>query len=988
MHSFRRRGKAALATTLAVGLFGVLAPLPAGAADLGTPDLKASSDTGLSATDNITNAGALTFTVTGAATNDVVQLLRDGAKVAEGTAVADALELTDAAAPAGSPSYTLKRGDEVSPPLVVTVDRTAPTATPAAAPDLKADSDSGKSATDNITNDKTPTIDVTAVPLPEGVDGIELQRNGASIPAGGVSGTYGSTITEPTLADGNYLYRARYVDTAGNGGPAGPELGVRIDSVATPLAMSLSTDTGRSTSDRHTNLLVGTAYVGVVLLFGGETVAAGPPHFPATGADLVWKRTDPTGAEKTLVSDGISSVPAFAAPSVTVLTDVVSPFISQPPINGVWKYDVSQTDPAGNTSTAATLTITVDTKAPITPTIDLLPISDKGSSASDNVTRWDAKPTNPLLETPIENYDLRFNVGAEADANVDLYRDGNLVTPGPAGTGPKSPGTLEPISPTTNPATNPQGEQLIIDAGTFNFSATHGYVVVATDQAGNSSNTNLPVWVDVNNPPAPLQLDLLAADDHGPADDDNITKVPLPRFQVSGAEEGAIVELTACEGPGCTLTLSLAPLIQLSTRSVVIGTTIGNGIIQPQDNWWTKTRIGQVSNYTAGNGPAVLGNAANSSWRFSVRQRDVAGRQGTAFSPDLNVVIDTTPLAKPSAPDLLASSDTGESDSDNRTGLVNPTFNVATASGRVELLRDGNPVATRTAAGEITDPGPLGNGAYTYTVRATDTAGNQSTSDPLTVVVENGNGYWLVGSDGGVFAFGGAGFFGSTGDLKLNAPILGIEATPKRNGYWLLSRDGGVFAFGDAGFHGSTGDQVLNAPILGMVPTASGKGYWLFAPDGGVFAFGDAAFLGSPAEGGAVSSPIVAMRAAPDGNGYWLIARNGKVYAFGSATALRGLDGTALNAPIVGAAATPSGKGLWLVGADGGIFTLGDAVFHGSTGDLKLNSPIIALAPLPSGAGYWLLAGDGGVFTFGAATFLGSTGDQPLNKPIVGMAVL
>ena len=106
-------------------------------------------------------------------------------------------------------------------------------------------------------------------------------------------------------------------------------------------------------------------------------------------------------------------------------------------------------------------------------------------------------------------------------------------------------------------------------------------------------------------------------------------------------------------------------------------------------------------------------------------------------------------------------------------------------------------------------------------------------------------GYWLVGSDGGVFAFGNAGFFGSEGATHLNQPIVGMAPTPDRGGYWLVASDGGVFSFGDAGFWGSTGGIRLNAPIIGMTPTLDGNGYWLAALDGGVFSFGDAGFFGS-----------------------------------------------------------------------------------------------------------------------------------------------
>ena len=72
-----------------------------------------------------------------------------------------------------------------------------------------------------------------------------------------------------------------------------------------------------------------------------------------------------------------------------------------------------------------------------------------------------------------------------------------------------------------------------------------------------------------------------------------------------------------------------------------------------------------------------------------------------------------------------------------------------------------------------------------------------------------------------------------------------MAATPDGQGYWLVASDGGMFSFGDANFYGSEGGQPLNQPIVGMAATADGGGYWLVASDGGIFAFGDAVFFGS-----------------------------------------------------------------------------------------------------------------------------------------------
>jgi hypothetical protein len=109
----------------------------------------------------------------------------------------------------------------------------------------------------------------------------------------------------------------------------------------------------------------------------------------------------------------------------------------------------------------------------------------------------------------------------------------------------------------------------------------------------------------------------------------------------------------------------------------------------------------------------------------------------------------------------------------------------------------------------------------------------------------DGGGYWLVGVDGGVFAYGDAAFYGSMGGDRPNAPIAGIARTDDGHGYWLVSWDGGVFAFGDARFSGSMGGKPLNALMIGIAANPDGAGYWTVAQDGGVFAFGGAPFLGS-----------------------------------------------------------------------------------------------------------------------------------------------
>jgi hypothetical protein len=224
-----------------------------------------------------------------------------------------------------------------------------------------------------------------------------------------------------------------------------------------------------------------------------------------------------------------------------------------------------------------------------------------------------------------------------------------------------------------------------------------------------------------------------------------------------------------------------------------------------------------------------------------------------------------------------------------------------------------------------------------------------------------GRGYWLAADDGGVFAFGDAHFWGSTGGIHLNRPIVDIAATPSGRGYWLVASDGGIFSFGDAHFWGSTGRIRLNRPVVGIAATPSGRGYWLVASDGGIFSFGDGRFYGSTG-GLRINRPVVGIAATPRGQGYWMAASDGGIFSFGDARFYGSTGGQTLNSPIIGIDRPRSGQGYWLVAHDGGVFGFGQATFLGSGGGSGMLSPTSATASAPGG-GYWMGTEDGGVYT-------------------------
>jgi hypothetical protein len=111
-----------------------------------------------------------------------------------------------------------------------------------------------------------------------------------------------------------------------------------------------------------------------------------------------------------------------------------------------------------------------------------------------------------------------------------------------------------------------------------------------------------------------------------------------------------------------------------------------------------------------------------------------------------------------------------------------------------------------------------------------------------------------------VYPFGDAKSYGAPA-FPLNKPIVGIASTPDGKGYWLVASDGGVFAF-NAPFSYSLGGSGLTSPFVGMAPDVSSplSTYWLVDSGGGISA---PAFLNLPWYGDmfgqALNAPIVGM---------------------------------------------------------------------------------------------------------------------------------
>ena len=63
---------------------------------------------------------------------------------------------------------------------------------------------------------------------------------------------------------------------------------------------------------------------------------------------------------------------------------------------------------------------------------------------------------------------------------------------------------------------------------------------------------------------------------------------------------------------------------------------------------------------------------------------------------------------------------------------------------------------------------------------------------------------------------------GLRGEVRLRsftsdpAAITGVAATPDGGGYWLVGWDGGVYAYGDANFMGSLAGMPMAAPVTSV----------------------------------------------------------------------------------------------------------------------------------------------------------------------------
>ena len=357
------------------------------------PVLTAASDSGSSQTDRITNVTTPTFT--GTAEDGATVTLYDGATpVGTGVATGGAYSVTSSILTTGTKTMTVTAADIAgnvglaSPSTSITIDITAP-AKPGT-PTLNPANDTGRSATDGITNVATHTVTGSAT-----AGTTVTLYDGAAVVGSTAAVTASYSFTSVTLAEGPHALTATAVDVAGNVSPVSTTKTVTIDTIA-PAAPSnpdlkAVSDTGVSSTDNITKtinpIILGTNELkAIVILYDGTT---------QIGIDT-----------NTVTSYSVTSSP---------LTD------------GSHTLTATATDIAGNLGPASGgTTITIDTVAPVvaapsTPALTLA--SDTGISSTDGITK-DARPTFTGTAADgiiVALYDGTNATGTEVTATGGVY---------------------------------------------------------------------------------------------------------------------------------------------------------------------------------------------------------------------------------------------------------------------------------------------------------------------------------------------------------------------------------------------------------------------------------------------------------------------------------------------------------------------------------------------------------------------------------------
>ncbi|WMW81081.1 Ig-like domain-containing protein [Undibacterium cyanobacteriorum] len=277
---------------------------------------------------------------------------------------------------ANNDSVTVLGAAGYSATKFVTVDTAAPVA-PTWNVAAVTSADNGDSASDEITNDATITLNGTVTADATSAQTVNIYSDaGLTTLVGTVvvpAGSTAYTLSVPgSLAQGSYTYYATSTDAAANTSVSSAALPVVIDLTPPTIGLTLGADTDNTST---------------ATAFGSADNITSQGNFTIAAADAL----SGLSATAAVTMNVIGTVPFLGGQyaSVAAAQAALDAFMDAREAahdDGTYTVQIGSTDVAGNNSTAwpLTATITLDTTAPTTPTIALT--TDSGTNNSDLIS--------------------------------------------------------------------------------------------------------------------------------------------------------------------------------------------------------------------------------------------------------------------------------------------------------------------------------------------------------------------------------------------------------------------------------------------------------------------------------------------------------------------------------------------------------------------------------------------------------------------------
>ena len=364
------------------------------------PDLFAESDLGISSTDNLTSDNTPTFTV-GAdedpgCENGATVYIRDDTQgdLASGTCVGGVASITlESALADGSYEIRAKQIDSagnesgVSSNFTMVIETDPPGAPDA--PDMTADTDTGSSSEDNITNDTSPTFSSNCNVSDDYTLILYSYVQGEIASAVCTNDPYTIGSGELELLEGDHTITTKFRDIYGNLSPDSPSLSITIDTNPTSPPgfapdMTADTDSGSSNTDNITNdttpIFTGSCTTGYTVylyadgnlsnsdtcLDGSYLIESGTVL--ASGSHSITSKHSDTAGNLSDASDALSVTIDTTAPVFSSVTPATSATINSVTSSSDVVYTISEA--LGSGSVTATRTSgTVDASSPHTCTL-------------------------------------------------------------------------------------------------------------------------------------------------------------------------------------------------------------------------------------------------------------------------------------------------------------------------------------------------------------------------------------------------------------------------------------------------------------------------------------------------------------------------------------------------------------------------------------------------------------------------------------------